>query len=156
MGVTKALDIYLCLYVGGVVNSSYKSTVHPAVAPFDPESSFNMRAVSLLEAAAGIPVMRILNGYISHIQNILGLTNIPNLQLSTLLNLWTSSDIYHNISPTWNNLLLILRLLSLDDLAQRIETYLIGGLSPTRGKQGERDSISISCSCHHCVLCGVL
>ena len=138
-----------------MVNSNYKSTVHPAVAPFDPESSFNMRAVSLLEAAAGIPVMRTLNGYIWDIQNILGLTNIPNLQLNTLLNLWIGSGVYH-ISPTWNNLLLILRLLNLDDLAQRIETCLIGGLSPTREKQGEGDSIRISCSYRHCVLCGVL
>ena len=43
----------------------------------------------------------------------------------------------------------VIRLLNLDELAERMETCLSGGtekLSPTREKQGEGDSISISYS----------
>ena len=61
------------------------------VSPFNPESSFNMSAVSLLEAAAGIPVMRTLSDYTRHIQNILGLAQYTNLDLNGLLNYWISN-----------------------------------------------------------------
>ena len=95
-----------------------------------------MRAVSLLEAAAGIPVMRTLNTY-SHIrliQIILGLVLTLNLDVNTLLSYWLSDVPHTCIRPTWKNLLLIIRLLNLDELAERMETYLTEKLSPTRGK----------------------
>jgi hypothetical protein len=109
------------------------------VTPFDPESSFTLRAVSLLESAAGIPVMTTLSGYTLHIQNILGLPMTTNLDLKGVLDSWIN-DIQW-LPPSWRNLLLIVRLLHQDELAQRMETYLSAGateeLSPTRGKQGE-------------------
>ena len=110
-----------------------------SVSPFNQESSFSLRAVSLLEPAAGIPVMTTLTDYTRHIQIFLGLAQDTNLDLNGLLNYWISSVQW--LPPSWRNLLLIVRLLNLDELAQRMETYLSAGateeLSPTRGKQGE-------------------
>ena len=96
-----------------------------AVTPFNPDSPFDMRALSLLEAAAGIPVMRTLKKYTQQIQNILGFVKIPDFGLKTLLNFWLRNA--KHILPTWKNLLLVIRLLNLDELAERIETYLSAG-----------------------------
>ena len=110
-----------------------------AVSPFNRESSFSLKAVSLLESAAGIPVMTTLSSYTWHIQDILGLTQYAILDLNGLLDYWISSVQW--LSPSWRNLLNIIHRLGLDELAQRMETYLSIGateeLSPTRGKQGE-------------------
>jgi hypothetical protein len=92
-----------------------------------------MKALNFLEKA-GIPVMSI---YTQHIQNILGLPMTHN-QESDLINYWISS--VWQVSPTWNNLLDVLRVLKLDDLAQQIESYLGGAtenLSPIRRADGE-------------------
>ena len=109
------------------------------MTPFDPESSFTLRALSFLESAAGIPVMTTLSDYTRHIKNILGLSMSINLDLNGVLNYWISSKQW--LPPSWRNLLLIIRRLHQDELAQRMETYLSAGgteeLSPTRGKQGE-------------------
>ena len=109
------------------------------MTPFDPDSSFTLRAVSLLESAAGIPVMTTLSDYTHLIQNILDLPTTTDLDLNGVLRHWITGKQW--LSPSWRNLLLIIRLLHLDELAQRIETYLSTGatekLSPTRGKQGE-------------------
>ena len=111
------------------------------MSPFNQESSFSLRAVSLLESAAGIPVMKTLTDYTRHIKNILGLTTITYVDLKVLLNDWIGGTQKIYAPATWRNLLLIIRLLNLDELAQRMETYLSAGateeLSPTRGKQGE-------------------
>ena len=112
------------------------------MTPFDPESSFTLRAVSSLESAAGIPVMTTLSYYTHRIQNILGLSVTFNLDLDGVLSFWISGILW--LPPSWRNLLLIIRhLLHLDELAQKMETCLSAGateeLSPiaTRGKQGE-------------------
>ena len=84
-----------------------------------------MRAESLLEEAAGIPVMTTLRSYTQHIRIFLGLHQYTNLDLKGLLNYWITSVQW--VPPTWKNLLLIIRLLNLDELAQRMETYLSGG-----------------------------
>jgi hypothetical protein len=113
--------------------------MHTAVTPFGPESSFTLRDVSLLESAAGIPVMTTLSDYTHRIRNILGLPMTIKLDLKGLLSYWISDIEW--LAPSWRNLLLIVRLLHQDELAQRMETYLSTGateeLSPTRGKQGE-------------------
>ena len=118
--------------------------IHTAVTPFDPESSFTLKAVSLLESAAGIPVKRTLRDYTHHIKNILGLSMITNPDLMGVFNYWLSgkqSSKTKWLLPSWRNLLQIIRLLHQDELAQRMEIYLSTGateeLSPTRGKQGE-------------------
>ena len=95
------------------------------MSPFNRESSFSLRAVSLLEPAAGIPVMTTLTDYTWHIQIFFGLAQYPNHDLNGLLNYWISSVQW--LPPSWRNLLLIIRLLNLDELAQRMETYLSAG-----------------------------
>ena len=106
--------------------------VHAAVASFNPDSFFDMKALDFLEKT--IPVMSI---YTQHIQDILGLP-MTHDQESDLINYCVRS--VWQVSPTWNNLLHILRVLKLDDLAQQIESYLSGAtenLSPIRRTDGE-------------------
>ena len=95
--------------------------------------------MSLLESAAGIPVMTTMSDYIHRIQNILGLSLAFNVNLDGVLKYWKRIKLW--LPPSWRNLLLIIRLLDQDELAQRMETYLSARateeLSPTRGKQGE-------------------
>ena len=109
------------------------------MTPFDPESSFTLRAVSLLESAADISVMTTLNDYTHKIQIILGPSVTTNLSLKGVLRHWIRGVVW--LSPSWRNLLQIIRLLHQDELAQRMETYLSAGateeLPPTKGKQGE-------------------
>ena len=111
---------------------------HTAATPFNPESPFNMRALSLLESAAGIPVMSALSDYTQRIEGILGLVKFRHTDLNTLLNYWIINVWW--VPPTWKSLLLIICQLNLDVLAQRMETYLNGAteeLSPTSGSDGE-------------------
>ena len=95
------------------------------MTPFNRESSFTLRAISLLESAAGIPVMTTLSSHTWHIQIFLGLDQYPYLDLNGLLNYWIANVQW--LPPSWRNLLLIIRLLNLDELAQRMETYLSAG-----------------------------
>ena len=97
---------------------------------FNPENSFNEIALSLLEAAAGIPLMNTLSDYTQRLQDILGLGTTPNLDLKSLL--------YRHIPPTWKSLLLIIRQLNLGDLAQQMESYLSGAVEdPCHHKEKE-------------------
>ena len=107
---------------------------------FDPESPFTLRAMSLLESAAGIPVRTTLSDYTRRIQSILDLSMATNLSLNGVLYYWIRGKSW--LPPSWRNLLLIIRrLLHLDKLAQRMETYLSARateeLFPTREKKGE-------------------
>ena len=97
--------------------------IHTAGIDFYPDGPFSVRALSLLEAATGIPVTNMLSDYTEQIQNILGL--VTNLELKSVLNVWEREA--GRVAPTWHNLLLIIRLLGLDELAQRMETYLSTG-----------------------------
>lgn len=96
------------------------------MTPYDPDSLFTMSALSRLECI-GIPVMTSLSNIkIQLLQDMLSII-IPNAYVYThptsLLNAWLSCDVSSHTS-TWKSLLLIIRLLNLDDLAQRMETYL--------------------------------
>ena len=110
------------------------------MTPFDPESSFTLRAVSLLESAADIPVMTTLSDYTETIEKELHINVFPP-DLNTLLRTWLGYPAAGSMPPSWRNLLDIIHLLHQDELAQRIETCLSAGateeLSPTREKQGE-------------------
>ena len=109
---------------------------------FDAESPFTLRAMTLLDSAAGIPVLRILSSYTHHIHHTLNPTMSVNPDLKTVLNYWINK--IQHVLPSWKNLLDMIRQLGLDELAQRMETYLSAEvteeLSPTRGKQGEGHS----------------
>lgn len=110
------------------------------MTPFNPESLFSLRALSSSDSpslvAAGIPVMSTLSDYTERIQNILGITMAPNLDLNALLSNWISSDI-KQVPPTWKNLFQIIHLLNLDDLAQMMEAYLTVTVEPGDYSVGE-------------------
>ena len=117
--------------------------IRAAVVSFNPDSFFDMKALNFLEKA-GIPVM---STYTQYIQNILGLP-MTHDQESDLINYCIRS--VWQVSPTWNNLLHILRVLKLDDLAQKIESYLSGAtenLSPIRRTDGEETTLRLYCMC---------
>lgn len=125
----------ISLFILIVDNLTILEIIHTAVASFNPDSFFDMRALYFLEEA-GIPVMSMLNNYTHYIQKMLGLPMTCN---QDLFNYWISS--VWQVSPTWKNLLDILRILNLDDLAQQIESYLSGAtdLSPAGGSDGTKE-----------------
>ena len=101
--------------------SIFLQIVDTAVTPFDPDSNFTMRALTLLEAA-GIPVMSTLNNHTG---------TILCIQYSVLPSGLSSEQLFHywltwggKLPPTWRSLLQIIRQLSLDELAYQVETYL--------------------------------
>ena len=96
------------------------------MTPFDPENPFTLRAVSLLESAAGIPVRRTLSSYTETIEKELHI-HVFSPDLDTLLTTWLGYPAAGNIPPSWRNLFDIIRLLNQDELAQRMETYLCAG-----------------------------
>ena len=123
---------------------TYLLICYTAATHFNPESSFDMRDLSLLEPAAGIPVMRTLSDFSQHIQGFLGLaTSFHLLDLNTLLDYWISN--VRQVPPTWKNLLLIIRLLNLDDLAQWMETYLSGATEeqPCHSKEEKMATVKV-------------
>ena len=91
------------------------------MAPFNLEDQFDMKALTVMEGA-GIPLMSYLSDYIWDIQQALHITSFSDVNLNTLLDSWLGQFV--GIRPTWNNLLMLIRHLRLDDLAQQIETYL--------------------------------
>ena len=97
------------------------------VTSYDPDSQFTMSALSRLEGV-GIPVLTFLFSNIYHFQRVLSVL-IRHLSTfrdgTSLLNAWLSSGVLSRLPPTWRNLLLIIRLLNLDELAQKMETYLM-------------------------------
>ena len=96
------------------------------VKHFDLEALFTTKALKSLEAA-GIPLMSSLSNYAQNMQNALGLFPLHNLELKLLLSYWVRNET--SISPSWKNLLLIIRLLNLEDLAQLTEMFLRGTTS---------------------------
>ena len=87
--------------------------------------------------------MSTLSDYTKHLQNILGLVTFTNFDLNSLLNYWISN--VRRIPSTWKSLLQIIRLLNLDDLAQRMETYLSGAMEkqPRHSEEEEMATVDI-------------
>ena len=112
---------------------------------YDPDSLFTMSALSRLEGV-GIPIMISLNSNIQLLQQVLS-TFVPNADTiddaaSLLYACFFESVLKHlRFSPTWKNLLLIIRFLNLDELAEQMETYFGGVMeeySPVRAKEGDK------------------
>ena len=83
-----------------------------------------MEALSRLEAS-GFPVLSSLNSDVKLFRHFFELT-IYIVDNSTLdLDSWLRG--FSKIPPSWKNLLLFIRQLHLNDLAQQIETYLSAG-----------------------------
>ena len=98
------------------------------VTSCDPDSQFTTLALSRLKGV-GIPVMTSLNANIQLLQQVL-VTFVPDTYIYTdtksLLQVWLSYGVSCRLPPTWKNLFLIIRLLNLNDLVQRMESYLSG------------------------------
>ena len=79
----------------------------------------------------GIPVISTLDTNFKRLQKLLSsciMRTHTSTTTSSLLDTWLSydSNAFCYLPPTWRNLLLIIRLLNLDELAQRMETFLSG------------------------------
>ena len=93
---------------------------------YDPDVHFTISALSRLEDI-GIPVIMALNANIQLLQILVPCTYaLTTPTLSTLLSVWLLYSASNCLSPTWRNLLTIIYLLNVDDLAQRMEAYLSG------------------------------
>ena len=95
---------------------------------YDPDSQFTTTVLFYMEEV-GIPVMSSLDTNFKHLQKFLSPCIIrahTYTTTSSLLDTWLSydSNAFCYLPPTWRNLLMIIRLLNLDDLAQRMETCL--------------------------------
>ena len=112
--------LWLCIYYNYVI------AIGTAIieTSYDPDSQFTASALSRLEGL-GIPVITSLNMNTQRLRDVLGtFINVRSSNDTAVLNAW----LVHGSScllPTWRNLLKIIRLLKLDELAQQINTYLM-------------------------------
>ena len=100
-----------------------------------------MEALTRLEEG-GFPVLSSLNIDIRSFRHFLGLPELTIHALDSLaliLNSWLSG--FSNVPPTWNNLLLVIRQLNLDNLAQPTETYLSVGTVKEPSKMSESEAV---------------
>ena len=133
-----------------------------AVTPFDPDSNFTMRALTLIEAM-NIQVMTGLDEYAGHIRIMLGATHMASeMQRAylmsepfTTMTSLRSMQIFDGskalffdwligggkLSPTWRNLLHIIREVHLDDLANQVETSLKVATKNEDSKEKEGKSV---------------
>ena len=81
-----------------------------------------MDTLKRLEGAAGIPVMSELEEKSHEFRAII---RVKTPSISDAIKKWLTSPVLSRIVPTRKNLLIVLRLISLDDLAKQIETYLL-------------------------------
>ena len=81
---------------------------------------FTFAALTQLEKREGIPVLIELEAKKSEFQAVIRVKQ-PNL--SWAINKWLTAPVLSRIKPTWRNLLLVLRLINLDHVAEDIEEY---------------------------------
>lgn len=87
--------------------------------------------------------MTSLNNYTQHIQNALQLFSVPEPNLSTLLKTWLIQNSQNILSPTWTNLLKVIRELHFNNLAQTVETYLRSEEQPPESKAACAEEINV-------------
>ena len=81
---------------------------------------FTSAALTQLEKREGIPVLTELEAKNHKFQAVIRVKQ-PNL--SWAIDKWLTNSVRSCITPTWRNLLLVLRLINLDHLADNIEAY---------------------------------
>ena len=95
-----------------------------------------MASLTQLERRTGIPVLADLEAKNQEFQAMIRVKQ-PNL--SWAINKWLTTPVLSRIKPTWKNLLIVLHLINLDDLAQQIEKYFTKhSLSTLEGEKGKR------------------
>ena len=118
------------------------------MTPFDSDSNFTMRVLSLVEVA-GIPVMHSIDIYTEEIRKTVSIRHMKSEprtdermwhlgERSSSRHFWWSSvgRLFADwlkgggkLPPTWRSLLQVIRQLGLVDLANQVETYLKTGKS---------------------------
>ena len=86
----------------------------------DLDSVFTMASLTQLEAVAKIPVLTELKAKNSEFQAVI---RVKQSDVSWAINKWLTTSVLSRIKPTWKNLLLVLRLIHLDSIADQIVVY---------------------------------
>ena len=81
---------------------------------------FTSAALTQLEKREGIPVFTELEAKNSEFQAVI---RVKQSDASWAINKWLAGPVLSRIKPTWGNLLCVLRLISLDQLANDIEAF---------------------------------
>ena len=88
---------------------------------FDFDSVFTMSSLTRLESTVGIPVLTELEAKNHEFQVIL---RVKQYNVSGAINKWLTAPLLSRIMPSWKNILSVLRLIKLDDVAEQIEAHL--------------------------------
>ena len=81
---------------------------------------FTSAALTQLEKREGIPVLTELEAKKNEFQ---ALIRVKRSKLSSAIDKWLTAPVLSHIKPTWKNFLCVLRLINLDQLANKIEAY---------------------------------
>ena len=82
---------------------------------------FTMASLTQLEAVAKIPVLTELKANNREFQAVI---RVKQPDISWAINEWLTTPVLSCIKPTWKNLLLVLRLIHLDSIADQIVVHL--------------------------------
>ena len=105
------------------------------VEKVDLDSVFTMASLTQLEAVAKIPVLTELKAKNSEFQAVI---RVKQPDVSWAINKWLTTSVLSRIKPTWKNLLLVLRLIHLDSIADQIVVYFkTHPLSSIQGREGK-------------------
>ena len=84
---------------------------------------FTSAALTQLEEREGIRVLTELEAKKNEFQAVI---RVKQPDISQAIDRWLTAPVLSRIKPTWGNLLCVLRLINLDQLANDIELYLKG------------------------------
>ena len=90
---------------------------------FDFDSVFTMSSLTQLKSTVGIPVLTALETKNHKFQAMLRVGQDYH-SVSSAINKWLTAPLLSPIMPSWKNLLSVLRLIKLDDVAEQIEAHL--------------------------------
>lgn len=106
---------FLCIHI-----HTYIHTRDYAESPFDPEGRVTSYALYKVEREG----VQLRSGISSKNRDFQALLRLKQPDANFALMKWLTTSNKSDIKPTWRNLLLVLRLLSLDELAEPIEAHL--------------------------------
>ena len=101
----------------------FNTVLHCCLITESLSEEFTFAALTQLEKREGIPVLTELEAKNHEFQAVIRVKQ-PNV--SRAIDRWLTAPVLSCIKPTWGNLLCVLRLINLDQLAYNIETYLKG------------------------------
>ena len=99
------------------------------------DSVFTKASLTQIEDVAKIPVLTELKAKNSEFQSVI---RVKQSDISWAIDKWLTTSVLSRVKPTWKNLLLVLRLIHLDSIADQIVEYLkTHSLSSLQEKEGE-------------------